>query len=426
MIKISPPSKCEGTLIPPPDKSISHRALILSSIASEESEIDNLSEAEDVKTTRKALILLGKKLRNKEKALIIEGGGFPDVKEGIVDCRNSGTTARLIMGLLAPERVSVKITGDDSLVNRPMERVISPLKMMGAHVSYLDRFGYLPVNLTGKKLHGIRYELPVVSAQVKSALLIAALRATSETTIIEPHGTRDHTERMLSIMDADVEVKKLEKGSEMKIAPGPLSPLKIKIPGDFSSAAYFIALAVLRPARGLMISGVNLNPTRLGFLEALREMGADMNVDIEDVMPEPKGKVFVRGGELKAISIDREHVPFMIDELPLLAVVATQAHGRTVIKGAEELRVKEADRIGSLVNGLKSMGAQIEALEDGFTIEGPTRLNGATLDSHGDHRLAMCFTIAASLAGSYSTIEHEECVSISYPHFYKDFQRLAC
>ncbi len=426
MIKISPVSKCEGTLIPPPDKSISHRALILASIASEKSELGNLSEAEDVQTTRKALALLGKKMKSEKGTFIIEGGGFPDVKEGIIDCRNSGTTARLFMGLLAPEMVSVKITGDDSLTNRPMERVISPLKMMGANVSYLDRFGYLPVTLVGKKLHGIRYELPVVSAQVKSALLIAALRASGETTIIEPHGTRDHTERMLSIMEAYVEVKKVEKGSEMKIVPGPLSPLKVKIPGDFSSAAYFIALAALRPARGLMISGVNLNPTRLGFLETLRKMGAEMKVDIEDVMPEPKGKIFVRGGDLKAVLIDREHVPFMIDELPLLAVVATQAHGKTVIKGAEELRVKEADRIGSLVEGLKSMGARIEALEDGFIIEGPAQLNGATLDSHGDHRLAMCFTIAASLAGNDSTIEHEECVSISYPQFYKDFQRLVC
>jgi len=424
MIKISPVTKCEGSLIPPPDKSISHRALLLASIASGRSEIRNLSQAEDVQATRKALQCLGKKLRASGPAAVIEGGGFPASGETI-DCRNSGTTARLLLGLLAPEKLSVRITGDDSLTNRPMERVISPLKLMGANISYLDRFGYLPVSLKGMKLHGVSYELPVASAQVKSALLLAALRATGETTIIEPIGTRDHTERMLTMMDADIEIKKSERGAEIKVNPSQLSPLKIKIPGDFSSAAYFIALGVLRPGKSLTISDVNLNPTRLGFLEVLRDMGATIKVDLEDVMPEPRGKIVVTGGTLKGISIERERIPSMIDEIPLLAVVATQAIGKTVIRGAQELRVKESDRIGTITEGLRTMGASIDALQDGFNIEGPTILRGASLDSSRDHRIAMCFTVASALANSDSLIGNEECVSISYTDFFKDFKELS-
>ncbi len=424
MVKISPASVCEGALNPPADKSISHRALFLASMASGKSQIRNLSQAEDVQTTLRILKDLGKKIDVKKESIIVEGGSFSDRGDCLIDCRNSGATALIIMGLLSPVSLSVRITGDDSLTNRPMERVISPLKSMGANISYLDRFGYLPIILKGQKLHGIKYELPVASALVKSSLLLAALKANNSSTIIEPIGTRDHTERMLSMMEADIYVKRVNSGSEIQINPSSLNPLKIKIPGDFSSAAYFIALASLRPGKGLAIHDVNLNPTRLGFLEALKEMGAEIRMEMEDVEPEPVGKICVRGGNLKAISIDADKIPCMIDEIPLLAVVATQAKGKTLIKGAQELRVKEADRIGSLAEGLSRMGAQIEATEDGFIIEGPTLLKGTTLDSHGDHRMAMCFSIAAALAETDSQLEGERYVSISYPSFFKDFQRL--
>ncbi|MEW5805975.1 MAG: 3-phosphoshikimate 1-carboxyvinyltransferase [Acidobacteriota bacterium] len=424
MIKISPVTKCEGMLIPPPDKSISHRALLLGAVAFGKSEIINLSSADDVQTTQKALMTLGKKIYDTKSSVTIEGKGFSEGKECTIDCRNSGTTARMIMGLLAPEKVFIRIIGDDSLTNRPMERVISPLKRMGASITYLDRFGYLPVNLKGQDLHGVRYKLPVPSAQVKSALLLAGLKAKGGTTIIEPRPTRDHTERMLNMMEADILIKRSDSGSEIRINPSELSNFKMKIPGDFSSAAYFMALAALCPGKGLTISDVNLNPTRLGFLEALRAMGMSIRMDLDDVTPEPVGKIFINGGSLNAVVIDADKVPYMIDEVPLLAVVATQAKGKTIIRGAEELRMKEADRIGSLVEGLIKMGASIEATEDGFIIEGPTLLKGATLNPHGDHRLAMCFTVAASIANSDSIIKNEECVSISYPVFYQDFNRL--
>lgn len=424
MIKISPVVKCEGVLNPPPDKSISHRALFLASMASGTSEIKNLSRAEDVLTTLKILKNLGEKVTISKESVVIEGGKFFDKEDCLIDCRNSGTTARVIMGLLAPGNLSVKITGDDFLTHRPMERVISPLKSMGANISYLDRFGYLPINLRGQTLHGIRHELPVASAQVKSSLLLAALKANSGSTIIEPVGTRDHTERMLSMMEADINVTRTNRGSEIQINPSPMNPFKIRIPGDFSSAAYFLALATLRPGKGLAINDVNLNTSRLGFLEALKEMGATIKIDMEDVLPEPVGKICVRGGNLEAISIDQHKIPYMIDEVPLLALVATQAKGKTVIKGAQELRVKEADRIASLAEGLRNMGAQIEATEDGFIVEGPTPLKGAKLHSHGDHRLAMCFATAAALAQPDSQLEGEQWVSISYPNFFKDFQRL--
>ncbi len=424
MIKIPPIKKCEGSLNPPSDKSISHRALFVAAMASGTSEIQNLSFAEDVQTTLKILKNLGVRIEAQKNSIFVEGGGFGEKNDCVIDCRNSGTTARIIMGLLAPENISTRITGDDFLTHRPMERIISPLKSMGANISYLDRFGYLPVNLKGHKLHGIKYELPVASAQVKSSLLLAALKANGNSTFIEPIFTRDHTERMLSMMEADIEVKRTDIGNEIHISPSHLKALKMKIPGDFSSAAYFIALATLKAGKGLAINDVNLNPTRLGLLEILKKMGATIRTDVEDVLPEPVGRICVQGGSLEAISIDPDIVPSMIDEVPLLAVIATQAKGKTVIKGAHELRIKESDRIGALAQGLQKMGAQIEATEDGFVIKGPTPLKGAALHSHGDHRLAMCFATAAALAESESHLEGEQWISISYPDFFKDFQRL--
>ncbi len=424
MITISPIKKCEGSLTPPPDKSISHRSLLVASMASGTTEILNLSFAEDVQTTLKVLKNLGVKADIQKDSVFLEGGSTLEKNDCIIDCRNSGTTARIIMGLLAPQNVSARITGDDFLTHRPMERVISPLKSMGANINYLDRFGYLPVSIKGHKLHGIKYEMPIASAQVKSSLILAALKANGSSTIIEPVFTRDHTERMLSMMDADIEVRRTDNGNEIHIAPSELKANKIRIPGDFSSAAYFIALATLRAGKGLAINDVNLNPTRLGFLETLKEMGAIIRIDMEDVMPEPVGRMCIQGGALKAISIDFEKIPSMIDEVPLLAVVATQAQGKTVIRGAHELRIKESDRIGTLAEGLLKMGAQIEATEDGFVIEGPSPLTGAELHSHGDHRLAMCFTVAAALAESESQLDGEHWISISYPDFFKDFRDL--
>jgi 3-phosphoshikimate 1-carboxyvinyltransferase len=424
MITISPIKKCEGSLHPPPDKSISHRALLVDSVASGTSEILNLSYAEDVQTTLKVLKNLGVKINTKKDSVFVEGGSLCEKNDCIIDCRNSGTTARVIMGFLAPENISARITGDDFLTHRPMERIISPLLSMGANINYLDRFGYLPISMKGHKLHGINYEMPVASAQVKSSLILAALKANGSSTIIEPVITRDHTERMLSMMEADIEVKRTDSGNEIHIGPSQLKALKMRIPGDFSSAAYYLALATLRAGKGLAINDVNLNPTRLGFLEILQEMGATVRIDMEDVMPEPVGRMCVQGGSLKAISVDPKKIPSMIDEVPLLAVIATQAKGKTVIRGAHELRIKESDRIGSLAEGLLKMGAQIEATEDGFVIEGPTPLKGAALHSHGDHRLAMCFATAAALAESESQLEGEHWISISYPDFFKDFQRL--
>jgi 3-phosphoshikimate 1-carboxyvinyltransferase len=353
------------------------------------------------------------------------GGGAAWRAAGPVDGRNSGTTVRLLLGVLAPRAEgTVTLTGDASLLRRPMARVVEPLRAMGARVDERGEPGRLPLAVSGRPLEGRAHRLEPASAQVKSALLIAGLAADGVTAIEEPVPTRDHTERMLSAMGARLGHTH-DGAPRVVLRSGPIDALDVDVPGDLSSAAPFLALAAARGGSEVVIDDVGLNPTRTGFLTILRRMGATVEAGLEAAEPEPRGTLLVAGGSLAAIEVGPAEVPAAIDELPLLAVLATQAHGRTRVRGAAELRVKESDRIESVAAGLRAMGGCIETAADGFEVEGPTRLTGAALDAAGDHRIAMAFAVAALLASGPSELAGAEWVGISYPGFFDDLAAAA-
>jgi 3-phosphoshikimate 1-carboxyvinyltransferase len=327
---------------------------------------------------------------------------------------------RLLLGLLAGSAISATLDGDASLRRRPMERVIEPLRSMGARVDARD--GRAPVSVTGTPLQGRRHVLPTPSAQVKSALLLAGLSASGPTTVVEPTPTRDHTERLLQAMGTDVSAT--AEGVIVRPSHQPLRPIELAIPGDFSSAAFWMAAAALRPGWSVIIGDVGLNPTRTAFLERLRTMGAEVKVEGPSPEIEPRGMLTVTGQRLRAISLDAAGVAAAIDEIPALLVLATQAEGVTTIEGARELRVKESDRIAAMAEGLRRMGAMVEERPDGVSIKGPTALRGATVESHSDHRVAMALAIAALVASSPITIEGADCVAVSYPNFFAQLEDL--
>jgi 3-phosphoshikimate 1-carboxyvinyltransferase len=331
-----------------------------------------------------------------------------------VDCGNSGTTARLLLGALAPRAQGIVVLdGDASLRRRPMARATEPLVAMGAGIAERGEPGRLPLAVTGRRLAGRRHRLEVASAQVKSAILLAGLAAEGATEVEEPVRSRDHTERLLRAMGAAIEVD----GNRIRLLPGPFRAVDVDVPGDLSSAAFFLGLAAAAGGEAT-VEGVGLNPGRTGFLDLLARLGADVAVDLETEDVEPRGTVTVRAGRLRAIEIGADEVPGSIDELPLLAVVATQADGETRVGGAAELRVKESDRIAAIADGLTRMGADIRALPDGFVVRGPTPLSGAALDTRGDHRIGMALAIAASLADGPSVLSGAEWVDVSYPGFF--------
>ncbi len=432
----------KGELTPPPDKSISHRAIMFASIAKGKSTIEDLLLAADTMSTLKAMRFLGAKVKGFGKKMPvpgfgiryqnyeITGNGLYGLSEpaSFIDCGNSGTTTRLLCGLLSGNPFFSVLSGDESLNSRPMKRVIKPLTEMGAEIMARASDSCPPIAIRGGKLKGIRYDMPISSAQVKSALMLAGLYADGETVIKEPYPSRDHSERMLSSMGAVVTEETVEGEAHLIRIQRPandLSPFAITIPGDFSSAAFFIVGALITPGSEVLIKNVCLNPTRTGLLNALSSMSAVITIkNRKMVSGEPVGDLRVRGVQhLRAINTNSSQVPLMIDEIPILCIAAACAEGRSEIRGVAELRVKEADRIKAMAAGLSAMGIEVEEFEDGLAITGG-EMRGARIDSFADHRIAMAFAIAALAAGGRTEIEGAEAVNISYPDFFQTLKRL--
>jgi 3-phosphoshikimate 1-carboxyvinyltransferase len=429
MRHVAPAERVDGEVTVPGDKSISHRALILGAVATGRSYVGNLSPAADVESTANCLRACGGAVRPfGDGRASLDGAGMGHTlrsPDGLLDCGNSGSTMRMLAGVLAGHDLNATLDGDPSLRRRPMARVADPLRRMGATVD-TGYDGRPPITVQGRSvLRPIEYVAPVASAQLKSAVLLAGLAADGPTIVVEPSPTRDHTERMLRMCGVEVSVG----AGRITLTPAPLQPFGMRVPGDLSSAAFFLALAAARRGWRLTTPNVTLNPGRTGILDALRAMGARITVEEGEAAGgvEPAGTVTVEGGDLRATVIDGELVPRCIDELPVIAVLATQAHGTTEIRDAAELRVKESDRIALVAQGLQALGADCEELADGLVITGPTRLQPAAVDSHGDHRLAMAWGVAGSLAlpgAGVTVIDGAEAVSVSYPSFFDDLAQL--
>jgi 3-phosphoshikimate 1-carboxyvinyltransferase len=428
---IRPAKKLRGRLTLSGDKSISHRAVMIAALADGNSQLKNFSTSADCAATIACLQQLGVGIARDGADVLVHGVGIDGLStpREPLDCRNSGTTMRLLTGILAGQNFNSTLTGDQSLRSRPMERIVEPLTMMGANIS--SNNGRAPLAIAGRKpLKSISYELLVASAQVKSCILLAGLNAEGRTEVIENEATRDHTERMMRWFDVAVELRKGKReGSRVIIvAPPPkLTARDVSIPGDISSAAYFIAAAALFSGSSLEISNVSVNPTRTLFLKQMSSLGFYVTVDRErEECNELVGTVSVRGSRSAAesdleslLTLRSSLIPQLIDELPLLAVVGSQIEGGIEIRDAAELRVKESDRIAVTVEGLRAMGAGVEEFEDGLRVGGPTPLHGAAIDPRGDHRLAMAFTVAALIAAGETEIKDAECVAVSFPEFFE-------
>jgi 3-phosphoshikimate 1-carboxyvinyltransferase len=406
-----------GSLTVPGDKSISHRAAIFAALADGTSRIRGLNGGADVAATLNIVGAVGAAVRDTNGEVEVDGFGHAGPREpsGVLDCGNSGTTLRTMLGVVAPGPGSYSFTGDDSLRARPMLRVVAPLRQMGASIDGRDHGNRAPLMVRGRALQGVDHVIPIASAQVKTALLLAGLRAEGTTVVTEPGPSRDHTERMLAAAGVALDVD----GRTVTIRGGQLpAPVDVDVPGDPSAAAFFVAGAILVAGSDLTITNVGLNPTRTGCFEALRAMGASLEIDEQDaVIGEPVGAVRARAGGLEGITIGADTIPRLIDEIPILAVVATQAEGTTEITGASELRVKESDRIEALAAGLTTIGADVAARPDGLVINGPTKLHGGIVESFGDHRIAMAFAIAGLLAQEKVTVTGWSCVDTSFPGF---------
>ncbi|HAF70780.1 MAG: 3-phosphoshikimate 1-carboxyvinyltransferase [Acetothermia bacterium 64_32] len=407
----------KGGIRVPGDKSISHRALILGALAHGKTEIEGLSPGKDVESTRRCLAALGVELGEEGRALVVEGKGpgafLPPSRP--LDCGNSGTTMRLLAGVLAGRPFRSTLMGDSSLSRRPMKRIIRPLRLMGAKISARDD-DFAPLTIQGGELRGIHYEMEVKSAQVKSCVLLAGLQAQGETQVSEPSPSRDHTERLLRYLGAPISVEE----KSIRIKYGELQARPIPVPGDFSSAAFFLAAAAALPGSELTLEDVGVNPTRTGLLDVLRRMGAEISLSGErEAAGEPVADIRVRGKELSAVEVGGEIIPRLIDELPVLFSIATQAEGETVIRDAAELRVKESDRIAAMAENLRRLGANVEELPDGLVIRGPTPLRGAELHGFSDHRVVMACAVAGLFASGETVIEGAEWAEISFPGFFE-------
>ena len=410
----------KGALTFPGDKSISHRALMFAALADGESRISNLSTGADVQSTRECLEACGIEIKDDGNDVVVKGEQFSDPTKPL-DCGNSGTTTRLLLGLLAGQGINATLVGDDSLSSRPMNRILDPLSQMGLISESND--GKLPITIHKSDMTGIHYESPVASAQVKSAVFLAALGASGKTSFKEPILSRDHTEKMLHGLGANISIDGLT--ATISNLTSPLSNFEISVPGDPSTAAFFAASAALVPNSEIVLNRVLANPLRTGLFAALERMGAGMEcLDQWDEAGERIGNLKIFHQPMIGISITKTGVPGLIDELPIIAILATQAKGETEVRGAEELRVKECDRIHAVCKNLKNMGADIEELDDGFIINGPTPLNGTTIETFHDHRITMAFTIAGLIAEGDTVLNHPKCVSISYPEFFDVLEQL--
>ena len=431
-----PRQPLRGSVRVPADKSISHRAAIVAAIAGGDSVIRNFSAAGDCAATLRVLAALGAEIvkRLDEVRVRGRGGKALELPAVALDCGRSGTTMRLMAGVLAAAPFRSTLTGDGQLLRRPMDRVAVPLRLMGADVDLRDGT-WPPVHVQGGSLAGIEYRLPVASAQVKSAILLAGVQASGETAVMETVPARDHTERLLARAGACVERRNADGVARTALREQRLGAFDISIPGDLSSAAPLLAAAAMMPGSDLTVEEIGLNPTRIGFLTALRGMGGSIETSgapppggsagVSAVQAEePGGSVRIRHAPLRAIAIGAEEIPALIDELPLLALVATQAEGVTEVRGAAELRVKESDRIAGLVAGLRSLGAEVEEQEDGFTVRGPTPLRSGVVDGLADHRLAMTFAVAGLVASGPVGVEGMGFVSDSFPGFHRVLEGL--
>ena len=411
----------KGEIVIPPDKSISHRAIMFSSLAKGENIIHNISKGADCISTLNLFRALGADISFIDDRIlkVISSGKFTN-KNGSLDCGNSGTTMRLCSGILAGQNFDSVLHGDESLSKRPMKRIITPLQMMGANIDSNDYRA--PLKIYGTKLHGIHYDSPIASAQVKSCILLAGLNAEGTTSVTEPYKSRNHTELMLNYMGADIHVD----GNTVNIKKSELEPKEITVAGDISSAAYFIVAGLIIPNSEIIIKNVGLNPTRTGIIDVVRLMGGNIDIISEKtVSGEIVGDIRVKYSDLKGCSISGEDVPRLIDELPVIALLATQADGVTTVSDAQDLRKKESDRISTIVNGLKRLGAAIEEKDDGFIIRGKTRLHGdCELEVFHDHRLAMTYYTAGLVCEKEISIKDFEWVNISFPEFEQMFNYL--
>lgn len=414
----------KGEVSIPGDKSISHRAVMFGSLAEGTTEVTNFLQGADCLSTISCFRKLGIEIENTSQRILIHGKGLHGLTEpsDTLDTGNSGTTTRLISGILAGQRFTTILNGDASIQTRPMKRIITPLSMMGADITSLKGNDCAPLRICGGQLHGIAYKSPVASAQVKSCVLLAGLYADAPTSVTEPVLSRNHTELMLAGFGAHV----ASSGTTATIEPEPdLNGMKIEVPGDISSAACFLAAGLMIPNSEILIKNVGINPTRDGILRVAKEMGGDITILNEKTSGgEPTCDLLVRSSSLKGVTIGGKIIPTLIDEIPMIAVMACFAEGITTIKDAQELKVKESNRIDTVVTNLKAMGAHIEATDDGMIIEGGYPLHGAVIDSHLDHRIAMSFAIGALGADGETRIEGAECVKISYPEFYQTLEKL--
>ena len=410
----------KGEIIFPGDKSISHRALMFAALANGESRISNLSTGVDVKSTRNCLEACGIEIGNEGNEVVVNGGKFSDPTRPL-DCGNSGTTTRLLLGLLAGQGINATFVGDESLSSRPMNRILDPLFQMGLKCESHD--GKLPITIQNSDLNGIQYESPVASAQVKSAILLAGLGASGKTSVKEPILSRDHTEKMINGLGVDISIKGLT--ATVSNLSTPFSSFQFSVPGDPSTAAFFAASAALVPNSEIVLNRVLANPTRIGFFAALEKMGVGIEwLDQWDEAGERIRNIKIFHQALNSTPITIDNIPGLIDEIPVIAILATQAEGKMEIRGAEELRIKECDRIHAICKNLKTMGADIQELDDGFIINGPTPLYGAKIETFHDHRIAMAFAIAGLVAHGKMVLDHPECASISYPEFYDELERM--
>lgn len=428
-LTVSRPRRLAGEIVAPGDKSVSHRAVMLNSIADGQATVRNFSPGDDCTSTMRIMRALGVEIERTEAegnagdTLIVKGAGTHGLRQAdnVLDAGNSGTTMRLMSGILAGRDFKATMTGDNSLRSRPMGRIIKPLSMMGAVIRGRENNTLAPLEFDGGSLEGIEYDLPVASAQLKSAILLAGIRAEGKTRISQPDASRDHTERMLTAMGADITVD----GLDVTVGQSDIECVDVEVPGDISSAAFWIVAGLIHPNAEVVVKRVGINPTRAGVLTALLDMGANIElVDERDVAGEPVADVVASTSNLRGTELAGSIMPLLMDEVPIIAVAAAMAEDETVIRDAAELRVKETDRISATVDWLVAAGVEAEARDDGMAITGSGRIAGGKYQSQDDHRIAMALGVAGLVSDEPITITEANCASISYPEFWDELESL--
>ncbi|PFR95383.1 3-phosphoshikimate 1-carboxyvinyltransferase [Priestia megaterium] len=418
-------SSLQGEISIPGDKSISHRAVMFGAMAEGKTTINHFLAGEDCLSTISCFEKMGVSIKREDEYVEVEGKGIEGLSEpaSILDVGNSGTTTRLMLGILAGVPFHTSLIGDESIAKRPMSRVTVPLRSMGAKIDGREHGQYTPLSTRGGALKAIHYHSPVASAQVKSAILLAGLHAEGTTKVTEPFTSRDHTERMLRAFGVDVEVD----GTTVSIKGGQsLRGTDVYVPGDISSAAFFLVAGAIVPNSRIVLKNVGLNPTRTGIIDVLQQMGARLTISNERIQNgEPIGDLTIETSQLKGIEIGGDLIPRLIDEIPVIALLATQANGKTVIKDAEELKVKETNRIDTVATELSKLGASVTPTADGLIIEGKTALQSGEVDSYGDHRIGMMLAVAAAIATGEVTLMRSEAIHVSYPTFFEDLDKLS-